>query len=142
MGRRTEAVSKQGAETCPLDKKNQAIYKRIGANMKKIVFFMVLFNTVLFTVMADTPVLTVVNDTGFDIYFLYISRASSDSWEEDLLGEESILENGESIKVTLPASGAWDLRAEDEDEDTYTLLNLKVTKDTRVVISLDNIDAP
>jgi hypothetical protein len=111
----------------------------VGDEMKKTIFFIVLFAAVIFTATAAGPVLTVVNDTGYDIYFLYINRASSDDWEEDVLGDD-ILEDGDSVKVTLPSSGAWDLSAEDEDGDTYTLYNRSITRDSRIVITLDDLD--
>jgi hypothetical protein len=107
--------------------------------MKKAAFFIMLFTAVLFTAVAAGPVLTVVNDTGYDIYYLYISKASSDDWDEDVLGDD-VLEDGDSFKVTLPSSGTWDLMAEDEDEDTYSKYDLSVTRDTRVVITLDDLD--
>jgi hypothetical protein len=107
--------------------------------MKKAVFLVVLFAAVVFTAVAAGPVLTVVNDTGYDIYYLYVSKSDSDEWGEDVLGDE-VLEAGDSFRVTLSSSGTWDLRAEDEDEDVYTKYKLSVTKDTQVVITLDDLD--
>jgi hypothetical protein len=89
---------------------------------------------------ANAPVITVKNNTGSDIYFLYISKANIDKWEEDVLDDE-VLEAGETVEVTLPARGKWDLRAEDEDDDSYTIYNINVQGKKTVVISLDDLDS-
>jgi hypothetical protein len=103
--------------------------------MKKAVFFLVLFTAVVFTAVAAGPALTVVNNTGSTISFLYISRSSSD-WEEDILSG-IVIENGEAVEVTLPGFGAWHLKAIDEDGDSYLKFYIGVTTmATQVVIGL------
>jgi hypothetical protein len=107
--------------------------------VKKYALIVVLFFALVFTAAADGPVVTVVNGTGFDIYFLYISQSDVDDWEEDLLGDE-ILEDGDFIRITLPAAGLWDIMAEDEDEDTYTKFEVNIRSDMKVEITLDDLD--
>jgi hypothetical protein len=88
---------------------------------------------------ATTPVLTVTNNTGFTAYYLYISESSTEEWEEDVLDDDVIM-NGDSVAVTLPSAGTWDVMIEDEDEDTYTKYNIKVTKDTAIEITIGDLD--
>jgi len=82
----------------------------------------------------------ITNKTGYDIYYLYVSHEDSDDWEDDVLGDE-ILEDGESFRVDLDGytSSIFDVQAEDEDEDTYTLYGIDVETDD-LVITIDDLD--
>ena len=82
----------------------------------------------------------VTNNTGFSIYFLYVSPGKAKTWEEDVL-DEDILRDGQTVRVTV--SGAkneiFDIRVEDEDGDTYTLWNVDIsTRD--VTFTLGDLD--
>lgn len=69
--------------------------------------------------------LTFYNETGEDIYYLYVSSNSSMYWGEDILGEE-ILYNEGSYTVELPIDADYpqhDLMAEGESGSTYEILN-------------------
>jgi hypothetical protein len=65
------------------------------------------------------PVLTVVNDTGYTFYYLYIAPSTSNSWGTDVLGAQT-LRSGRSFRYTLPNTGGWDIKAVDSDGDSYT----------------------
>lgn len=60
--------------------------------------------------------LTLVNNSGKRVCYVYISPNTSDSWGEDWLGEEEIIRPGESRTFYLDP-GIYDLRAEDCDGD-------------------------
>ncbi|MCK5787114.1 MAG: hypothetical protein KAH54_11240, partial [Candidatus Sabulitectum sp.] len=67
----------------------------------------------------------ITNDTGFDVYFVYISYSSEDDWGGDWLGED-IMYDGETFEFDI-SDLAWetdlfDIQLEDEDGDTYTFL--------------------
>ncbi|MDX1757222.1 MAG: hypothetical protein R3175_14290 [Marinobacter sp.] len=83
----------------------------------------------------------VTNNTGYDIYYLYVSNARSDSWEEDVLGDD-ILEDGETVRVKVhkQKTSVFDIRAEDEDGDTYTVWELDIATED-LVLTLDHLDA-
>lgn len=78
-------------------------------------------------VAADDYYVEVTNSTGYVIYELYVSPESSDSWEEDVLGEDILLD-GESVRVDLYGyeSSIFDIMAVDEDGDTYTFYRIDV----------------
>tara|TARA_R110000764_G_scaffold182781_1_gene268511 strand:+ start:134 stop:463 length:330 start_codon:yes stop_codon:yes gene_type:complete len=82
----------------------------------------------------------VTNDTGFDIHYLYVSPAHAGDWQEDVL-DEDILPDGSTVRVTVrKAKGSvYDIRAEDEDGDTYTLWDVDIAK-RDVTFTLDDID--
>lgn len=60
---------------------------------------------------------TLVNETGFDIYSVYLSPSESSEWGDDVL-DMDILENNNSVEIQFsPFEDAefWDLKAVDED---------------------------
>ena len=94
----------------------------------------------------DTPrppaiptTVTIVNDLGnYDIHYVYVSR-TIDPWGDDRLGA-STLAPGESIDVDI-TTGAWDMKVEDEDGDTYTLWGQEIGPEGFVWnVTLDQID--
>ncbi|MCG8477963.1 MAG: hypothetical protein MI724_02630 [Spirochaetales bacterium] len=102
-----------------------------------------LFAVLLLTstaVFAFDGYIEVTNDTGFDIYLLYISHEDSDSWEEDVLGSD-ILAYGETVRVDVTGypSSIFDVRAIDEDGDTYTFWGVDIAV-YDLVITLDDLD--
>ena len=59
---------------------------------------------------------TLVNDTGVEIDKVFISPHSSNDWEEDILGQDT-LPNGEKVDIKFHRSEKaplWDLRIEDK----------------------------
>jgi hypothetical protein len=85
------------------------------------------------TVTAATT-LDVLNNSGETIAYLYVSPSNSDTWGNDVLGDE-VLAAGDSFRVTNLESGTYDLRAEDGDEDRIeTLYNLELEGDSAVTI--------
>jgi len=59
--------------------------------------------------------LTLFNDSGWDVCYVYISPTSSDDWGGDWLGTD-IVPDGTSYTFQVPI-GSYDLLAEDCDED-------------------------
>jgi len=106
---------------------------------KRIILVAALFLTVAITAMAAGPIIRVINATGYDMYHLQISPASSRLWEEDVLGRD-ILFDGEYVDIILPKSGRWDVRLIDEDGDTYTLYNLRIYEDIDLTVGIDALD--
>ena len=80
----------------------------------------------------------VTNQTGFTIFFLYVSPADAREWEEDVLGSEVLL-TGQSKRVNLYNyfSPIFDIRLVDEDGDTYTFWNVDVSRQDLVVTLAD-----
>lgn len=85
------------------------------------------------SVKAGDQDFTLVNHTGVEIHKFYTSPHSSDEWEEDVLGEDT-LADGESFDVSFPKrekSAHWDIRVEDSKGNslTFTDINLKETSE-------------
>ena len=94
-----------------------------------------------FTAFADQGEVIVLNRTGYDIYYLYISPESSDSWGDDLLGDEEILADGSHASVAVPGLGkfcVFDLKAVDLDDDSYVKWDLDLCDAGKIVITMDD----
>lgn len=79
---------------------------------------------------------TLVNHTGVEIHKLYTSPHSSDDWEEDVLGSDT-LADGESLDISFPRrekAAHWDLRIEDSKGNSITFENLKLKEISEVVL--------
>lgn len=89
------------------------------------------------------PPITIVNETGYPIYFLYISNIASDSWGTDRLGAD-IISNGRSATVNLPypldVAKSYDIRVVDSDGDSYTKWNVLVQANSRIVFKMSDFD--
>jgi hypothetical protein len=65
----------------------------------------------------------IANGTDYEIWYLFFSPGDSSMWGVDQLDKETILDPGESVRLLLPLTDEevrYDVRAVDEDEDTYT----------------------
>jgi len=92
---------------------------------------------------TELPVVTVVNNTGYTCFYLFLSPVTSDNWEEDVLGDD-ILESGQSIRVRLEFplshSNRYDFKMIDLDGDSYTKWNVLLTENAVVVFTFDDFD--
>jgi hypothetical protein len=91
-------------------------------------------------VSADDYYVNITNKTGYTIFYVYVSPDKSDSWEEDVLGDE-VLTNGESRRINLYnyKSSIFDIRVVDEDDDSYTFWNVDVAK-RDITVTLSDMD--
>ena len=86
--------------------------------------------------MAGEQDFTLVNHTGVEIHKLFTSPHSSDDWEEDVLGEDT-LADGESFDISFPKrekATHWDLRVEDSKGNGITFENLNLKEISEVVL--------
>ena len=82
----------------------------------------------------------ITNKTGYTIMYMYVSPAKSDSWEEDVLGDD-VLANGNTQRVNLTGykSPMFDIRLVDEDGDKYTFWGVDVSKED-ITVTLGDLD--
>ena len=90
------------------------------------------------------PTITIVNNTGYKIYYLYISPRYSSSWGYDQMGSTEELANGASKSIKLPVhtdmNDTYDIRIEDSDGDSYSKRNVKVSQGSRIVFTMSDMD--
>lgn len=87
---------------------------------------------------------TVANETGYTIWYLYVSRGDgeySDSWYKDILDSDQVIRSGESVRVVLPGPGLWDFKVTDSDEDDYFKYDQSMSRGSnRVTFRLADLD--
>jgi hypothetical protein len=112
--------------------------------MKKFILTgLFLFAGFFFLSAQNMPSVNIVNNTGYTIYFLYVSPSESDDWGDDILGD-AVLRDGETFtyKLTEPLSrvNTYDFLAEDEDDDPYLKWEITITNNSKIVFTLDDLD--
>lgn len=84
---------------------------------------------------------TFINKSGKDVLELYVSPASSDDWEEDILGKD-VLPNGESTTIHFSRrekAAKWDIKAIDENHKEHKQYNLNLLEISEITVR-DNGD--
>jgi hypothetical protein len=98
----------------------------------------------VFSVSAQSlPTIRIVNNTGYDVCYIFISPSDSEEWGDDFL-EGQILSNGESFTARLnyPLSSidTYDVGIEDESGDIYTKFEITVTNNLRIEFTSDDLE--
>ena len=91
----------------------------------------------------NRPSIRIQNNTGYTVFYVYISPKSSTSWEEDVLGEDVLLNrNSVSVRLAHPLNveNRYDIRIEDSDGDTYTKWNVLVTQNMTIEFTIRDLD--
>ena len=105
----------------------------------KVFFMAALFVMALSSVaFAGAQDFVLVNNTGFPIYKVNVSAASTNSWEEDILGSD-ILPNGSSVHVTFGVGSTqyWDIQAIFEDGSSLAWYNIDLLSTYQVTLNND-----
>ena len=79
------------------------------------------------------------NQTGIEIHNLHVSPHSTDDWEEDILGRDT-LPSGESVKVTFEDRDKhvhWDLKVADKDGNSLEWFDLNLIEISEVTLHWD-----
>lgn len=83
---------------------------------------------------------TLVNKTGVEIDKLFISPHSSNDWEEDILGRDT-LPDGETLDIKFhrtEKAAMWDLRIEDSKGNGIEWENLNLLEISKVTLYYEN----
>ena len=81
---------------------------------------------------------TLVNATGVEIDKVFISPHSSDDWEEDILGQDT-LANGDKVDIKFhraEKAPLWDLRIEDSKANSIEWENLNLLEISKLTLDL------
>lgn len=85
--------------------------------------------------------ISIINRTGYDLYYLYVSPETADSWGEDVLGDEVLLDGG-SFTVPLGKYSdlcRFDIKAIDSDDDSYIKWEYDVCDRSKVILTLEDL---
>ena len=84
------------------------------------------------------------NETGFELWYLFMSPEDSQMWGVDQMDSGTTLGTGKTISLLVHDSGSiFDVHAVDSDDDSYTLqvdLGAQVGGELQVAIEFDDID--
>lgn len=87
---------------------------------------------------ASAATVEITNGTdGWDIWYVYISPASLDSWGDDWLGSE-VMYDGETWEFDV-SNGTYDIKLVDEDGDEYIRWNVPVSGKYYWYVTLDDM---
>jgi ribosomal protein S17 len=90
------------------------------------------------------PTVTIVNNTGYTVWYVYMSASTDTNWGDDLLADDQILNNGESVSIELPhplsVTSRYDIRLRDSDGDDYIKMNVTVSANSRIEFTFDDLD--
>jgi len=85
------------------------------------------------------PSITIVNNTGYTVHYVYISQTASDKWGTDRLAADETLTDGQSVSLQLPypinVVNRYDMRLVDSDEDEYIKTNVLVSAGSRIIFT-------
>jgi hypothetical protein len=107
--------------------------------MRKLFVFGLVLLLGAFSASAQSfPSVRITNNTGFDVYYIYISPSESDDWGDNFL-ENDILLDGHSadigLKYPLSSVDTYDICLEDGDGDSYFKYEVKITNNARMVFT-------
>ena len=82
---------------------------------------------------------TLINKTGLSISEVYVSPSDADEWGEDVLGQDTLANNG---KVAISfhrkeKSCKWDLKIVDDDEDDIIWEDIDLCKAAEITLKYD-----
>ena len=90
----------------------------------------------------NLPSITIVNNTGYDIYHIEISPSTDDEWSDEDLLEEETLKNGASktFRLNYPLNSVYvyDIRLIDENVIWYIKWEVAITNNARIVFTEDD----
>ncbi|MFP4550277.1 MAG: hypothetical protein ACLFNT_05690 [Spirochaetales bacterium] len=72
--------------------------------------------------MPDLTTVELTNETGYDLWWIFLSPGDSRMWGVDMLDDETVLETGDTLSLFVPVSSdaaRYDFLGVDEDKDTY-----------------------
>lgn len=117
------------------------------ASQKESVMKRLMFGFVAAMVLAGSAAVfagqqdfVLVNKTGLVIDELYVSPTTTDEWEEDVLGVDT-LANGAKVTVKFSreeTACSWDLKIVDEDGDEVVWTKLDLCKAEEITLLYEN----
>jgi hypothetical protein len=88
---------------------------------------------------TGTQDFVLINQSGSTIYSLYVSESARDDWEEDILGDNTLLDGGR-LKIVFSGRAAclWDILAEDPDGNQLEWSSINLCEVSVVVLKCND----
>jgi len=93
------------------------------------------------SVFAGAQDFTMTNQTGVDIYHVFVTPHLEKNWGSDILGKD-VLMNGESVDIVFsPGDKAahWDLRVEDKDGNFLEWVNANLKEISAITLKNNGV---
>ena len=88
------------------------------------------------------PVLTIQNNTGYTIWYVFISLSSASSIGDDWLGPTEVISKNSSRNFTLPSTGTYNIALVDSDIYAYIKMNVSITGNKTVTFTMSDCVGP
>ena len=88
---------------------------------------------------AQGPTIIIYNETGFNIYYIFISLSTDTLWGDDQLGDYMLLPDGE-FHAILPIIGYYDIMLVDENNDTYSFYEQPALEIETYILYVNQLD--
>ena len=114
--------------------------RRLPQAMITLLLVSALFATTAFARRHGTQDFILHNATGVEINELFVSPHTTDEWEEDILGADT-LADGESLKITFndrESAAKWDLKVTDKEGNSIEWENLNLNEISEVTLHYKN----
>ena len=108
--------------------------------MKKAATSLIALLALALTSFAGDQDFRLVNRTGFTIYSVYVSPSGEDSWQEDVLQDDT-LASGSALKIRFSKAETtefWDLRIKSQGGDKYSFYHIDLLKVSSIVLTYDS----
>ena len=107
--------------------------------MKKrtVLFGLLLVALFASNALAGVQDFTLVNSTGVDIHYVYVSEDFQQNWGNDVLAPNQILRNGENVPINFTGQSnhcIWDLKVVDANGNAYDWRGLDLCSLYRVIL--------
>jgi hypothetical protein len=83
---------------------------------------------------------TLVNDTGYELKSLFISPTTSNDWQDDVLGADT-LATGASLEIHFPGGRGetcqWDMKVSYADDSSHEWTDVNLCSISKVTINYD-----
>jgi hypothetical protein len=110
--------------------------------MKKILLLLFMLSCVF--AYGQNPSVTIVNNTGYEFWSVYISPSSSSEWGDDRLAADQVIANGESVRFSLPfplsEESQYDFKVLDLDGDSYFKMRIPLVGNDEIVFVFSDIE--
>lgn len=70
---------------------------------------------------TEGATLEISNESGIDVWYVYISPADADEWGDDWLGDD-VIDDGETYTIESIPEGVYDVKAEDENHEEIAVV--------------------
>ncbi len=110
---------------------SELLIRRFGMKKKVVVCIVAIMLCTSAVLFAESLLdFTLINETGVEIYSVYISPSNEEDWGEDVLDVDT-LPNNKSVDISFDAGEDypyWDLRIEDENHKYVEFAHLDLSE--------------